>query len=179
MWYYIRTNRDYRNRIEITQINPHILSQLISNKDVKMTHVGKTVFSTNCAHRHQLPTPYLCQSILLYTQLRFRASIHLLFPITLLCTAEYRIHPSEIPSPVFQCNYIIIFPTTGHTGSPAALSHSFPFPHTVCAITMIIFTLQHDILYFLKITGHNLANKQQLVCNCLHFTRGVILSLFG
>ena len=135
-----------------------------------MIHVGKTVFSTNGAHRHQLPTPYLCQSILLYTQLRFLSSIHLLFPITLLCTAEHSIYPSEIPSPVFQCKYIIIFPTTGHTGRPAALSHSFPFPHTVCAITMTTFILQHDILHFLKIIGYNLANKQQLVCNCLHFT---------
>lgn len=135
-----------------------------------MTHVEKTVFSTNGAHRHQLPTPYLCQSVLLYTQLRFLSSIHLLFPITLLCTAEYSIYPSEIPSPVFQCEYIIIFTTAGHTGRPAASSHSFPVHHTVCAITMTVFILQHDILYFLKIIGHNLANKQQLVCNCLHFT---------
>ena len=127
------------------------------------------VFSTNGAHRHQLPTPYLCQPILPYTQLRFLSSIHLLFPITLLCTAEYSIHPSEIPFPVLQCKYIIIFPTTGHTGRPAALNHSFPFPHTVCAITMTIFILQHDILYFLKIIRHNLVNKQ-LVYNCLHFT---------
>lgn len=104
----------------------------------------------SCSQRHVTPTPYLCQFILLHTKLRL-----LFHPPTLshhgpIYTALYIQHSpiwNSLPCPSVLI-YSDLFPTTWHAKSSARLSHSFPFPHTVCATIMSIIISYHDICIF-------------------------------
>ena len=72
---------------------------------------------------------------------------------------------NSFPSP--SCKHIKFIFNHLTCRSPARLSHSLPFPQTVCAEIMPIFILYYDICIL------------YLVCNYLFFTWRVILTLLG
>ena len=114
-----------------------------------------SLFNTWCriyAHRHVTPPLCLWQFILLHTKLKSS----LFHPPTLaqhgpIYMASYIQHSpiwNSLPCPSVLI-YSDLFPTIWQATSSARLSHSFPFPHTVCAMIMFIIISYHDILYVL------------------------------
>ena len=134
-----------------------------------MVCVRKTVFSTNGAGFRVLDTSlklHIYDNSFYFT---LKASLFHSPTLSHHTPLHLYIHYSPIwnsfPSP--SCKHIKFIFNHLTCRSPARLSHSLPFPQTVCAEIMPIFILYYDICIL------------YLVCNYLFFTWGVILTLLG